>query len=125
MADKLWTFMEKLKDRTDAGKVAWERTANDDVYQASFPNHAVRIFTRAGEAEFLDYVVQIVNQEGVVVEEASDVDLSKLIAPSPPNYVFQFMKDLHGAARRKAMGVDRALDILIDSLDRDDDDVPF
>jgi hypothetical protein len=125
MADKLWDFIQRLRDRTTEGKVSWERTADEGVYQVSFPNYTVRIFSRpAGEEEF-EYVVQIVDQEGTVVEEATNGDLAAA-ATAGRSSAYRLMGDLFKQARRKAMGVDQALDAIMESLGPGPDhDVPF
>ncbi len=133
MADKLWEFVRKLNDRTNAGKVSWERTADEGVYQASFPNYTVRIFSRpSGDAEIegqIDYVIQIMDQEATVVEEATDKDVARLAGISPRE-IFLFIGNLFKKSRRRAMGVDKALDAIMESLGPDPappggDDVPF
>ena len=125
MADKLWTLVQKLNERTIAGQVNWERTAEEGVYQASFPNYSVRLFTRERRGE-RDYIIQIVDQDGTVVEDSSDVDLARVSGLGLPD-TFDFMRGLYNIARRKAMGVDQALDTLMEILDKGpgDDDVPF
>ncbi|HWR37027.1 MAG TPA: hypothetical protein VN622_14285 [Clostridia bacterium] len=126
MADGIWTLVEKLAKKTYAGKLDWQRTAEDDVYQVAFPGYAVRLFTRHGSQGGLDIIVQVLDQNGTLVEEITDVDIPNSTQLDPIE-AFGYMNDLYKAARRKAMGVDAALKSIIESLDREenDDDAPF
>jgi hypothetical protein len=119
MADKLWQFVEKLAEKTINGGLQWERTPDDGMYQASFPKYTVRLFLRHRNEE-PDYIVAILDEEGQIIEEASDVQItnSNNLGRQP----FELMAEMYKAARRRAMGVDSALDELISSLDPD---VPF
>ena len=125
MANKLWEFIQKLAAKSDTGNVSWERTAEDGIYQVSFPNFTVRTFYRGGGGD-PDYIVQILNEDGSIVEETSDAQLTQMADTSIVG-AFSLMRKLYEAARRKAMGVDNALDALLEALDEDpeDPDVPF
>jgi len=97
----------KLSEMTHAGKVEWEETENEGIYMVAFRDYAVRIW-RAGA----DYFIGIYNAEGVKIEEVSDVALSDDVSDA-----YTKMGDLYEAARRRAMGVEDALDGILDSLD--------
>jgi hypothetical protein len=121
MADKIHTFVRTLKKRTEEGKVVWEPTVDEGIYQAAFPHHTVKIWIRdSREGAGQDIVVALLNKEGIVVEEIDDPTLSG------GGYVDAF-RDLHKVyrlARRRAMGVDAALDEIISSLGPDNDEAP-
>lgn len=59
-----------------------------------------------------DYGISIVNKEGLVIEELDDVSLSASGFRKP----LERMQDLYRRARRRAMGVERALDEILSSL---------
>jgi len=127
MANKLWTFINKLDKSTEAGKVNWEQTAEDGVYQASFPDYSVRIFTREGvEGGSLDYVLQILDQGATVIEETSDPELARE-SDVGTQESFTRMRSLYKNARSRAMGTAQAIEKLMKSLNAldDDDNVPF
>lgn len=106
MADLISTLLEK----TQSGKLNWEATAMSDTFQASFPKYAVLIFSTTHNDE-LDYVLQIINDYGEIVERVEDTDLLEVM--SNP---FITMRELHEAARRNAMGVEEALNDILDFL---------
>ena len=125
MAARIYDFVQKLAKRTAEGRLNWERTETDGEYQASFPSYSVRILVRETAAQNSeDVAVQIFGEDGALVEDFTDVDVA-LASENMMNgqQAFRFMSQLHKDARRKAMGVDKALDDLMKSLG--DDDVPF
>lgn len=68
-------LVRKLLQRTSEGRVPWEPTAEEGVYQAAFPAYAVQILSRRIEGR-TEIVLHILDQNGVLVEELSDLDLS-------------------------------------------------
>jgi hypothetical protein len=114
MASKFQVLLERLIDRTDQGKVSWEITAEKGTYQASFPNYAVRIFTRPSETwGQIDYVLTLHDEGGEMVDQIADVELRD----SGFDDAYKRMEHLYNQARRKAMGVDKAIDDLLSELD--------
>jgi len=120
--EKLWKMIELLHDRTRVGSREWELTTSKKAFQTSFPNFIVRIAESLNE-DTLDYVITILDENGNVVERASDVDIAETVfksAPPPQNRkAFELMKDLYVMARRNAMGVEKALDSVLDALNND------
>jgi len=115
---KMVYLVQKLYRRTDAESVEWEVTEIEGVFQAAFPEYTVRLSMQLLDGHVPgseDYVISIFNAHGLKVEEVSDVDLAEELADS-----YEVMKHLYRAARRKAMGVDKALDSILSSLGEDD-----
>jgi hypothetical protein len=111
MADnKLTKILMELVQKTDKGSLAWEPTAEEGVYQVSFPRFTVQLSPNGP-----DIVLSILNSEGTIIEEAADAEFSDHI-PAP----YQTMKKLYANARRQALGVDAALDELLDELSKKD-----
>ncbi len=110
--EKLWKLVQLLDERTEANTVAWEAIPNKKAFQTAFPNSAVRI-TEVDTEESPDYVISVFNESGTLIERASDVDIGTAI---PNTKSFAKMADLYKRARRGALGVDRALDHLLESL---------
>jgi len=114
MADRRWEFISRLSQRTAEGKVHWQRTADEFTYEASFPNHGVRVLPRPARTG-THYVVQILNGEGLVVEDISDLDLAGITSLEGPE-ACHYMRDIYNAARRQAIGADEAIDDIITAL---------
>ena len=115
---KMARLLARLVEKTDQGKVSWEETEQTDVYQAAFPGYSVRISYREATGLLAlgttDYLLSIFNEDGTQIDEASDVDLKSDYSDS-----FNRMKKLHEDARRKALGVDEALDKILAELDKE------
>jgi hypothetical protein len=73
----------------------------------------LRELRTSGQAES-DYQIQLLNDEGEVLDSFSDIELGQ-------GY-FEKMKNLFGTARRTALGTEKVLDEIIGELD---DDMPF
>lgn len=109
---KLVKLVQLLADKTDRDELAWDESEKNGVFQLPFSNSTVRISARESRNHRGDteYVIVILNAQGSEVEEVSDETL-------PLEGSFVIMKDLYEKARRKAMGVDRAIDSILDDLD--------
>lgn len=109
---KLEKLVRTLAEKTRLGELAWDESERSGVFQLPFSNSTVRIFTRESRAHRgdVEYVVAILNSLGAEVEEISDETLGV-------EWAFSIMKDLYEAARRKAMGVDVAIDSILDDLE--------
>jgi Icc-related predicted phosphoesterase len=135
MADKkIANLVNQLIEKSREGKVPWEKTISDDMFQATFSQgFSLQIFTRPSRDD-LDYVITILNESGETVEEFSDVDLSNWNFAGVSGY--QTLKEIHTIARRTAMGAERAIDAIMADLQDDtndghlpsslsDEDIPF
>ena len=114
---KMVYFVQKLYRKTDAGSVQWEEDEVEGIYQVVFPEYTVRIWLQFQDGYgpgSEDYVLGIFNARGLKIEEVSDVDLAEDLSDS-----YEALKHLYQAARRKEMGVDKALDSLLSSLGDD------
>jgi hypothetical protein len=128
MVDKLHVLVRKLTQYTQSGKLQWETTPTDGIYQASFPNYSVRLFHRpsADQEGALDYWLEVLDEQGAVVDEFSDTALQQTGFTG----AYKFMENLFQSARRSAMGADRAIDSILSALEEKapelkDDDMPF
>jgi hypothetical protein len=111
--EKIAKMLVVLKERTDVGDLPWSETEEGGVFQSSFSNYSVRILREQNpfEQDEIDIVLQIINDKGDVVEQVRDPDLAQWFQKP-----FIFMRDLYESARRRAMGVDDAIDEIMRSL---------
>jgi hypothetical protein len=112
---KLEDLVYKLAERTRSGKLAWEGTARQGVYQAAFPNYYVNLFDRDAPDGTTDYVLRIFNREGTLVDEIADVDFARERERVPTPYIT--MQEMFNQARRIVMGADQAVDEILASLE--------
>lgn len=106
--EKVGAILNMLSVRTQSGKIDWQQTAQEGVYQVSLPKYTVQIYTRPSEhPDAYDYVLAIRNDVGAVIEEVADVEFDDAAA------TYQLMRKMYDAARSKALGVDAALDEIL------------
>lgn len=122
MADKLHTFVRTLKARTEEGKINWQPTVEEAVYQAAFPNYLVKIWMRQSvhDHQGEDICIAILNKDGTVIEEFDDITLGGTGFDRP----FPLMELLYRLARRRAMGLDKALDEILTALSPVESELP-
>ena len=109
---KIAKLVEALLTQTENGSLQWEPTEKSDTFQASFPRYSVRLFVRHVSEFDVDYILQIINDFGDIVEEISDPDLNDVL-----DSAYRKMREVHEAARRSAMGVESALDEILGFLE--------
>jgi hypothetical protein len=118
--EKMQKVVQMLSAKTAEGQVAWEQTDEEGVFQVAFPNYAARVLRRV-TGQFSDsdeyYVLRIYNQNGSLIEEVVDQDLKDSFLTPPDAY--KIMKALYDGARRKAMGIEQALDQILATLETD------
>jgi hypothetical protein len=126
MADnKLIKLVELLAKRSEQGKVRWDKTLDDGVFQAAFSEgFSLRISERpsADDPEGSDFVVTLYNEEGEVIERFSDLDFGsdQILGQHP----YHTLAEIYTTARRTAMGAAKAIDTIIGELREPGDDEP-
>jgi hypothetical protein len=106
MADeRLLELASLLFEKTKTGEIAWEKTSFDETFQTSFPKYSVRIQKVKGAPTLF-----LFNEDGDLIEELSYVEAFLSLGSE------NRLNELFELARRKAMGVDQALDELLREL---------
>ena len=119
--EKIARLVTALSLKTENHELAWNETEKEGTYETSFPNYSVRI----SRNEKLDYnenlmpiiLLELTNQNGEIIEQIDDEDLRNLLQDPYP-----LMKNMYDTARRQAMGVEDALDAILNIIDPE---VPF
>lgn len=120
---KMASIVQKLSNLTARGKIEWEQTEKQDVFQTSLSKFSIRIYRQFSQSESeYDYFVSILDSAGNALETVCDLDL---VAYFPVPEAFKIMRDLHQSARGYALGVEQSLDTLANALDEKNDDLPF
>lgn len=129
---KIAKIVEILYERTINGKLEWETTNQDNVFQTSFTNYTIRIHYKTVEDPWIHtitefYIIEIYNSEGKLIESADNFELRDHIKESTTA-----MKEMYEGARRMALKVDKALNDILMELGEDenkdknkDDKLPF
>jgi hypothetical protein len=108
---KIATVVKRLHDKTNRGDVRWEQTSKEGIFRAAFPGYSVLILPRDAPEGAIDYVVQIFDDEGALLEEVADPDLKDFLTDP-----FKLMRTIYETARRSAMGVEQALNRILGAL---------
>ena len=117
MADKkLVSLIKRLKEKTLKGSISWEKTVEEGVFQASFPDYAITIGSERREDTW-NYVFRIYNDKGELVEVIAETDFSSDDFGVRP---YDFIDEIYVVARRTAMEVDQAIDSILSALGRAD-----
>jgi hypothetical protein len=120
--EKTRKLVVMLAKRTAGGHVAWEETNEENVFQAAFPGYAVRVAAK-DEEDGVSYTVHLHNESGQLIEEIRSVDIREDDSRGAYQEAYELMRSLYEGARRRAMGVEEALDQILSKLE--EDDVPF
>ncbi len=115
--EKLTQLLLELIRNTELGNLKWEGTAADGVYQVSFPRFTVQLSERDPDRPDCTFVLSILNSEGAEIEQATHEDFSGALKQP-----YSMMKQLYAMARRRALGVEDAIDVLLKNLS---DEIPF
>ncbi len=118
--EKTVKLISMLEKRTAEGRVEWQETPDEGVFQAAFPGYAVRALMHRGSGfpdEGPDYFVQLYNENGVLIEEIRQDDIREGEDARAYAKSYNLLRSLYEGARRHAMGVEQALDQLLEKLD--------
>ena len=108
MTEKMADLLHRLSNLTSQGKIKWEETARKGFYQYSFPSYTVQIGEDPDEDPNFRYVMRLINDNNVVMEQVTPSDLQ----PHLP-VAFDVMRELHIMAKREALGTEKALDDIL------------
>ncbi len=115
-------LVEKLTELTRQNKITWETTADEDTFLTSAGKSVVTISRRGATDEDADYRIQLLNDVGQVVEEAtatlSDFVPAELRRNLGRRVEWEQTRSLHEMARRSALHADEAVADLLMSLEQ-------
>ena len=112
---KVYDLVKRLLVRTKRGELAWERTTSNEEFLTSFPNYSVKVGLEWNQYhEVSNVVLEIYDAGGRAIETSIDGQLAAKLPPQES--VVATMRELYNEARRKALGVDDALDKLLSEL---------
>jgi hypothetical protein len=118
--DKLIDLIQKVETKTATGGLKWDKTANDNEFQATLATFIIRIQQFEGR-ESTDYTLNIIDKDGVSLESVTDGDLYRMIQRSDAfrhselNGI-DLMRSIFKNAKRHALGVDKAIDDILSEL---------
>jgi hypothetical protein len=112
---RMLKLVQRLHAKTAAGELQWDKTVSKNSFQTAFPSYVVRVsvnYTEDDEAP--DYHVAVRDGAGTTIESVSDRDIHNVL---PDSKAYSLMNELFTMARRKALGVNQAIESLLNELD--------
>jgi hypothetical protein len=102
--EKLVQLLRIIHGKTKNGELVWEKTANSSEFQVAFAKNSITIGGAAG----ITPTLRIFNEEGNLLEEIGVLTTSGTER--------DLLKEVWELARRRALGVDQAIDELLAEL---------
>lgn len=138
MADpKVVQLIERLRSSTAKGTSTWSKTVEKETFNLSFKDYSVQLAPRWAQDEYgneySEVVFRIYDSEGELIEEVGPNGFSYQDFDLSPSDV---LDELHNTARRQAMGMNKAVQSILDQLPElpkvaapkspePEDDIPF
>lgn len=128
MNNKMGILLSNILNLTRLGQLTWKISGDEDSYILSFSNYSIEIFYRPSKdsnSDGIEYVTRIYNNEGKVVDEVDDAELSEI---EKGKDFYRLLDELFILARRNARGIDEALESMMSELGilpPEDEDLPF
>ena len=115
--EKLVDLVRKIDAKTDSGELSWEKTVSDEEFQANLSNSLLRIRREYTGSTDPDFVLTVLDKNGTELESISDAYLNRFWRRDiVPDTAFAVMQRIFKAARRKALGVDKAIEGILSEL---------
>jgi hypothetical protein len=116
---KMARLVRGLFEGTQNGKINWARSDEEGVFKSEFSNYKVTIqpgvLDKAAENERKIIAVEVLDKDGDTIDRFHDEDFApEIFLPGALN--FAYMDELYQLARRRAMGIETALDSILQDL---------
>ena len=119
--EKQARLVRHLFRKTNEDDLEWQTSAAG-TFVVSFRNNGVQLRRGDTGAQSPIFFVDLINDQGEVVETFDDEDLDRAATAGTGGEYFQLLGNLFELARRSAMGSDKVLNDLLKELD---DEIPF
>jgi hypothetical protein len=108
--DKMMAIIIKALAKTKEQKISWETGPTTNSYYCHIGENAISIGEKGN-----DYTLKIYNQDGDVIEAATDPELKNIGYED----AYSSMKELHQLAKSSALGIDVVMDDILKVLGDD------
>ncbi len=114
VTQKTTQLIRRLKDHSERSLLNWRPSTQEGVFKLVFDEYFLTVFSMPRAGVFgRTYCLSIYDSEGNALEQVCDRDLDETeLGPE----AFDLMKSIYDNARRKAMGVEKAIDDILGQL---------
>lgn len=117
ISEKFVRIILRLIASTKSGKLKWSESPVSGRYDVAFANYTLSISSEAGRIRGnTDIVIRIHGPEGDILDQITDEEFSSNEFYFGDKTPFAALNDLYHDARRNAVGIDQALDSILDEL---------
>ena len=110
---RLGTLVSRLSEKTKRSEIRWEEGIKEGEYQANFPTYSVRIYPARDEDGDEGIWMTIIDGRGRRLETVTEFDFRQQTGDSS---ISSKLTELYDMGRRQALGVDRAIDELLQQV---------
>lgn len=110
-----------LVDKTLKDELDWERTIDEGVYQVPLAGYVIQVravSSEHGGPDEADYVVKVIDQNGIVMDSFSDAEVASDITNNDRTQFYRSVSEMFNRVRRRAIGADQAIDSILEELSR-------
>lgn len=120
--DKALELAQSLHRRTLEDKIEWTEGGSDRAFQASFGNFAVEV-REVPDRDYPDqpdYSIAVRDALGREIEQITNVTLRPVMDRTTAEGLnpYAVLQETYRLARRKALGYDKALDSILEQLNK-------
>jgi hypothetical protein len=125
VSEKLIQIVRRLLRLTQEGKLNWSEDPNSMSFTVSFPSYSLSISSEDDvfNPDNRSVFIKIYNSEGGLIEAVSDEEFPGDTFVKEQKTPYKVLYELHQNARRRAIGIDAALDSILSEFP--EPDVPF
>ena len=112
--DRLATLVGLLDEKTRDSLVFWEETTEEGTYTADFGAYSLRVYKRLNPVDDKaqeDVCIGICDRSGKLLDEFTDLEIEASLGDA-----YERMTRIYQMARRRALGVDHAVENIIAQL---------
>lgn len=112
--EKYLLLLQKLERKTSRGEADWQPTVSETAFLISFSNYSL-VIERLWMGNDEEVRLQLRDQAGNVVDTVTEAELAAASNLEGREF-YQWLNGVYDSARRRALGIEAALDSVLDDL---------
>lgn len=111
--NRLGILVKRLSEKTERGELRWEEGVKEGEYQTNFPTYSVRVYPARDEDGDEGIWMTIIDGRGRRLETVTEFDFRQQTGDMS---ISSKLSELYEMGRRQALGVDKAIDELLQQV---------